>query len=268
MSYGEINTPGASYLETQRQIGEMAARVENLESTISGKEKIPGDHDPTKDTVAEVGQIYINTVTKQEWICIAVTEEGTVWKEREETAPLTESVPQDRTINGKPLTTDITLTYTDVGAVPKDRKINGKPLTEDITLTHADVGAVPKERAINGKPLTENIVLKANDVGARPADWTPTAEEVGARPAGWTPTADDVGAVPRGRKVNGKPLTTDITLTAADVGAAAAGHTHTFFVAQASAPSDTKVLWIDTSGGGGLKYHNGSAWVPVPVAYT
>lgn len=240
MSYGEINTPGASYLETQRQIGEMAARVENLESTISGKEKIPGDHDPTKDTVAEVGQIYINTVTKQEWICIAVTEEGTVWKEREETAPLTESVPQDRTINGKPLTTDITLTYTDVGAVPKDRKINGRPLTEDITLTHADVGAVPKERAINGKPLTENIVLKANDVGA----------------------------VPRGRKVNGKPLTTDITLTAADVGAAASGHTHTFFIAQASAPSDTKVLWIDTSGGGGLKYHNGSAWVPVPVAYT
>lgn len=40
------------------------------------------------------------------------------------------------------------------------------------------------------------------------------------------------------------------------------------FVAQSSAPSNTKTLWIDTTAGtGGLKYHNGSAWVPVPVAY-
>lgn len=36
-----------------------------------------------------------------------------------------------------------------------------------------------------------------------------------------------------------------------------------------SAPSNTKLLWIDTnSTTGGLKYHNGSSWVHVPVAYT
>ena len=37
----------------------------------------------------------------------------------------------------------------------------------------------------------------------------------------------------------------------------------------ATAPSNTKCLWIDTSSStnGGLKYHNGSAWVHVPVAY-
>ncbi|MCM1295147.1 MAG: pyocin knob domain-containing protein [Muribaculaceae bacterium] len=40
------------------------------------------------------------------------------------------------------------------------------------------------------------------------------------------PTAVDVGAVPTTRKVNGKALSTDITLAAADVGAAASSHTH------------------------------------------
>lgn len=41
------------------------------------------------------------------------------------------------------------------------------------------------------------------------------------------------------------------------------------FIAQASAPEDTSLLWIDTDpSAGGLKYYNGSAWVHVPVAYT
>ncbi len=41
------------------------------------------------------------------------------------------------------------------------------------------------------------------------------------------------------------------------------------FAAQSSAPGNTSLLWIDTTAKtGGLKYHNGSAWVPVPVAYT
>lgn len=39
-------------------------------------------------------------------------------------------------------------------------------------------------------------------------------------------TAAQVGAVPTTRKVNGKALSADITLTAGDVGAAAASHSH------------------------------------------
>lgn len=36
-----------------------------------------------------------------------------------------------------------------------------------------------------------------------------------------------------------------------------------------SAPSDTKLLWIDSdSTSGGLKYYNGTSWVHVPVAWT
>lgn len=40
------------------------------------------------------------------------------------------------------------------------------------------------------------------------------------------------------------------------------------FIAGATAPENTKLLWIDTNATtGGLKYYNGTAWVHVPVAY-
>ncbi|MCI8525598.1 MAG: hypothetical protein HFF17_06675 [Oscillospiraceae bacterium] len=51
------------------------------------------------------------------------------------------------------------------------------------------------------------------------ADVMLTAADVKARPETWTPTAADVGAVPTSRKVNGKALSADITLSAADVSA-------------------------------------------------
>lgn len=36
----------------------------------------------------------------------------------------------------------------------------------------------------------------------------------------------------------------------------------------AAEPENTKLLWIDTTEGiGGLKYHDGSAWVAVPVVW-
>lgn len=82
-------------------------------------------------------------------------------------------VPGTRTVNGKPLSADVTLTPTDVGAptkaeldatvagiVPKSRKVNGKPLSADVTLTPGDVGAptpaetVPRTFTINGQAMT------------------------------------------------------------------------------------------------------------------
>lgn len=89
-------------------------------------------------------------------------------------------------------------------------------------------------------------------------------------------TTEDIDAVPTSRKINGKALSTDISLTAEDVGAAASGHSHSFenlsgrvFHAGTSAPSNKGLLWIDTTAStGGLKYHNGSAWVHVPVSST
>lgn len=100
-------------------------------------------------------------------------------------------------------------------------------------LTAAGLGAVPTSRTINGKALTGDITL----------------------------TAANVSAVPTTRKVNGRALSGDITLTLADLGG--------IFYAGKTAPSDTQKLWIDTTATtGGLKYHNGSAWVHVPVSTT
>jgi hypothetical protein len=88
--------------------------------------------------------------------------------------------------------------------------------------TASDVGArpddwMPTAREVGARPSTWTPT--ASEVGARPDTWTPTAAQVGARPNTWTPTANDVGAVPTTRKVNGKALSADITLSASDVGA-------------------------------------------------
>ena len=57
-------------------------RVESLEKSLIGQEKLTGGTDPTAQTEAQVGQEYLNTATGQEFVCAAVTEEGTSWEER------------------------------------------------------------------------------------------------------------------------------------------------------------------------------------------
>ena len=54
----------------------------------------------------------------------------------------------------------------DAAAVPTSRTVNGKSLNSDISLTAADVGAVPTTRTINGHALSANISLTASDVSA------------------------------------------------------------------------------------------------------
>lgn len=97
-------------------------------------------------------------------------------------------------------------TADDVGAVPISRTVNGKSLGGDISLTASDVGA----RENTWMPTAEQVGARANtwmptasDVGARPNTWIPTADQVGARPNTWTPTAEEVGAEPT-KYFNGK----------------------------------------------------------------
>lgn len=74
--------------------------------------------------------------------------------------------PTSRTINGKALNTNISLTASDVSAVPTTRTVNNKALSGNITLSASDVGAVPTTRTVNGKALSTNISLTASDVSA------------------------------------------------------------------------------------------------------
>lgn len=53
-----------------------------------------------------------------------------------------------------------------LGAVPQERTINSKPLSSNIELNYTDVGAVPQTRTINSKPLSSNIELNCDDIKA------------------------------------------------------------------------------------------------------
>nr|ELR5199341.1 phage tail protein [Providencia rettgeri] len=195
-------------------------------------------------------------------------------------------VPSTRKVNNKPLSTDITLSAGDVGAytkaetdtkvadakkagtdaqamanaantaatnannnangrVPSTRKVNNKPLSADISLAAGDVGSytkaetdtkvadakkagtdantnangrVPNTRKVNNKPLSADITLSAGDVGAYTKAETDT-KVADAKKAGTDANNNANGRVPTLRKVNGKALSTDISLTAGDVGA-------------------------------------------------
>lgn len=100
------------------------------------------------------------------------------------------AVPTTRTVNGKALSSNVTLDAADVSAVPTTRTVAGKPLSADVTLVAGDVGAVPTSRTVAGKPLTDDVTLAASDVGA----------------------------VPTTRTVAGKALSSNVTLTPSDVG--------------------------------------------------
>ncbi len=95
------------------------------------------------------------------------------------------AVPIGRTVNSKPLSSDIVLNAADTGAV--DASLLGKEngvatLNSNSKLvqmpTASDVGAVPTGRTINGKPLTANVALTATDVGAVAANTVGVANGV------------------------------------------------------------------------------------------
>ena len=101
----------------------------------------------------------------------------------------------------------------DVGAVPTSRTVNGKALSQDISLSASDVGARP-----------DTWTPSAADVGALPAQTGTQGQLLGFTAnnvvgAVAAPTADSLGAVPTSRTVNGQALSQNITLDAEDVGA-------------------------------------------------
>ena len=131
-----------------------------------------------------------------------------------------------------------------VGAIPITRTVNGKPLSADITLVAADVGArsntwTPTAAETGSIPATEkgipSGVATLDESGKIPSTQLP---DMNYDPSGSASTvqgnldthiankanphavtAEQIGAVPSSRTVNGKPLSSNISLSAADVGA-------------------------------------------------
>ncbi|WP_265497590.1 phage tail protein [Providencia rustigianii] len=156
-------------------------------------------------------------------------------------------VPSTRKVNNKPLSADISLAAGDVGAYTKaetDTKVaDAKKAGTDAQATANAAntaatnannnanGRVPSTRKVNNKPLSADISLAAGDVGAYTKAETDTkvadAKKAGtdaqatanaANTAATNANNNANGRVPSTRKVNNKPLSTDISLTAGDVG--------------------------------------------------
>ena len=67
---------------TLGDMAELFARLASLERALNGLEKLAGPADPTAATSAQVGQIYVNITTGEEWVCTAVSDSGTTWVKR------------------------------------------------------------------------------------------------------------------------------------------------------------------------------------------
>lgn len=142
-------------------------------------------------------------------------------------------VPNTTKVNGKALSADVTLTAGDIGAVPTTRTVNNKALSADISLTASDVGALPT----TGGTLTGDLKVGSASIGKNGyvvGTWlqataanhlTTAATKIAVQDInGWiyhrtaSEILSDIGAVPTSRTINGKALTTDITLTSTDLG--------------------------------------------------
>lgn len=142
------------------------------------------------------------------------------------------AVPTTRKVNNKALSADITLSYSDVGAANEQHNHSADEIssatlpierggTNASTSTQAleNLGGVPKTRTVNNKALSSDISLAASDVGASASGHSHAFSTLTSKPT----TLSGYGitdAVPATRKVNNKALSSDISLTASDVGAA------------------------------------------------
>ena len=111
------------------------------------------------------------------------------------------------------------------GRVPSTRKINNKPLSADISLTAGDVGAATPAQVNEAKTAASNAQATASSGVSKADAAQKTANDAVSKANAAQTTANNAntnanGRVPNTRKVNGKPLSTDISLTAGDVGAA------------------------------------------------
>lgn len=109
--------------------------------------------------------------------------------------------------------------------VPSTRKVNNKPLSTDITLTAGDVGAATPAQVNEAKTAASNAQATANSGVSKADDAQKTANDAVSKANTAQTTANNAnnnanGRVPSTRKINNKPLSADITLTAGDVGAA------------------------------------------------
>lgn len=139
---------------------------------------------------------------------------------------ITDAVPSTRKVNNKSLSSDISLTASDVGAATSVQgtkadsalqgvKVNGTLVTPDsnktVNIDATSISAATSEQGAKADSAIQGIQGNGTTI-------VPNANKI----VNITPS--NIGAVPTSRTVNGKALSSNISLTASDVGAAANSH--------------------------------------------
>ncbi len=131
-------------------------------------------------------------------------------------------------VDSKP-TTFPPSTHTHSDYVVTTRTVNGKPLSDDVSLSAGDVGArasswVPAWNDVTSKPSQATRWPTWSEVTSKPDTFPPAShshswESVTSKPSTFPPSSHTHDYVVTTRTVNNKPLSADVTLSAGDVGA-------------------------------------------------
>ena len=78
---------------------------------------------------------------------------------------ITNGVANTVTVNGHALSSNVTVTNSDLGAVPTTTTVNGHALSSNVTVTNGDLGAVPTTTTVNGHALSSNVTVTTGDLG-------------------------------------------------------------------------------------------------------
>ena len=122
------------------------------------------------------------------------------------------------------------LSASDIGAVPTSRTVNGKALSSNITLSASDVGLgnVPNVATNNQTPTYSQASSLANiasgeklsvSMGKIMKAIADLISHLSNKSNPHGVTASQISAVPTSRTVNGKALSSNVSLSASDVGA-------------------------------------------------
>lgn len=191
---------------------------------------LPTQTSPPTSTQIRAGSMYHNSATG-----LYMRYNGTVWQSVAMTQTIADSLVAIRasiaskantsdvntslnlkadkstTVNGQPLSGNVTLTKSDVGLGNVDNTSDvNKPIS---TLQQAALdGKVPITRTVNSKALSSDIVINKSDVGLGSVDNTPDIN----KPISTSTQMALDGKVPIARTVNSKALSSNIVLNKSD----------------------------------------------------
>lgn len=150
-------TDAASTYATKSEIASVY-RVKGTKATV-------GDLPSTGNVTGDVWNIT-DTGANYVW-------DGSAWDKLSETVDLSGYVPNTRTVNGHALSSDVTVTASDVGlgsVVNKGMDASPTSASDNYVKSGgvytALAGKVSTSRTVNGKALSSDISLSASDVGA------------------------------------------------------------------------------------------------------